>query len=94
MTIYVSSGRNHASLWTELQNYVNSTIKKGVYKRLIFLVRLQIIKHSFAHLEALLFLIVKVLYEFRLLSSTSQKLSSLLITKFLSPLLTVSFYSI
>ena len=41
-----------------------------------------LIKHSFAHLEALLFLFVKILYEFRLLSSSSQKLSSLLITKF------------
>ena len=27
MTIYVSSGRNHASLWTKLKNYLNSTIK-------------------------------------------------------------------
>ena len=49
-------------------------------------------KHSFARLEALLFLFVKVPYEFRLLFSTSQKhvvveLSALL-------LVTVSFYSI
>ena len=35
MTIYVSSGRNHASLWTKLQNYLNSTIKYGVYKQLM-----------------------------------------------------------
>ena len=44
-----------------------------MYKQLIFLVQLQIIRHSFAHLKVFLFLFVKVLYEFRLLSSTSQK---------------------
>ena len=122
MTIYVSSGRNHASLWTKLQNYLDpiqtschccaaavpnqiqsivfrrKTIEgirfgtavarqqhdfliepkspqsnKGCVNNLYFWSRLQIIKHSFAHLEALLFLFVKVLHEFRLLSSTSQK---------------------
>ena len=52
--------------------------------QLIFLIQLQIVKHSFIYLKALFFLFVEVLYEFRLLSSTSQKLSSLLITKFIS----------
>ena len=41
-------------------------------------------KTSFAHVEALLFPFIKVLYEFRLIFTTSQKLSSLLITNFIS----------
>ena len=42
----------------------HSQIRGTVCKQLTFLVWLQIIKHSFAHLEALLFLFVKVLYNF------------------------------
>ena len=68
MTIYVSSGRNDASLQTtklfKLHNQIRDVYISGL---------LQIIKHSLAHLEALLFLFVKVLYEFRLLFRTSKK---------------------
>ena len=73
MTIYVSSGKepcqsvDQATKLFKLHNQI-----RGVWKTYISGL-VEIIKHSFAHLEALLFLFVKALYQIRLLFSTLQK---------------------